>query len=184
MQEINVLHVCLIFTTIKENTNEDFKFSLKWLLLRNYCMWNLFLACAAYSNFTRTRVHVADLFFHFVLGFCWEGWTSLVRIPTNNHKKEVENGNNVKSIVEIRTRVNSAAKVSYQQVYSSDLYTSINRRIQTEWPPVSACFSLSQPQNTQKKIQRMVIKLGFLMLRTIVTTFCFWQGPNLRPSAC
>ena len=90
----------------------------------------------------------------------------------------------VKSIVEIRTRVNSAAKVSYQQVYSSDLYTSINRRIQTEWPPVSACFSLSQPQNTQKKIQRMVIKLGFLMLRTIVTTFCFWQGPNLRPSAC
>ena len=90
----------------------------------------------------------------------------------------------VKSIVEIRTRVNSAAKVSYQQVYSSDLYTSINRRIQTEWPPVSACSSLSQPQNTQKKIQRMVIKLGFLMLRTIVTTFCFWQGPNLRPSAC
>ena len=45
-------------------------------------------------------------------------------------------------------------------------------------------ISLSQPQNTQKKIQRMVIKLGFLMLRTIVTTFCFWQGPNLRPSAC
>ena len=90
----------------------------------------------------------------------------------------------VTSIVEMRTRVNSAAKVSYQQVYSSDLYTSINRRIQTEWPPVSACFSLSQPQNTLKKIQRMVIKLGFLMLRTIVTTFCFWQGPNLRPSAC
>ena len=75
-----------------------------------------------------------------------------MRIPTNNHKKEVENGNNVKSIVEIRTRVNSAAKVSYQQVYSSDLYTSINRRIQTEWPTVSVCFSLSQPQNTQKKI--------------------------------
>ena len=25
----DVLHVCLIFTTIKENTNEDFKFCLK-----------------------------------------------------------------------------------------------------------------------------------------------------------
>ena len=38
----------------------------------------------------------------------------------------------VTSMVEIRTRVNNAAKVSYQQVYSSGLYTSINRTIQTE----------------------------------------------------
>ena len=57
----------------------------------------------------------------------------------------------VVSMVEIRTRVNNAAKVSYQQVYSSGLYTSINRTIQTEQTPVSACFSLSQPQNTQKE---------------------------------
>ena len=57
----------------------------------------------------------------------------------------------VTSMVEIRTRVNSAANVSQQQVNSSGLYMSINRTIQTEQTPVSACFSLSQPQNTQKK---------------------------------
>ena len=140
-------------------------------------MWNLFLACA-YSNFTRTRCGPI-LFISFLVSVgstehhSCESRQIFTRIRL---KMEII----VTSIAEIRTRVNSAAKVSYQQVYySSDLYTSINRRIQTEWPPVSACFSLSQPQNTQKKIQRMVIKLGFLMSRTIVTTFCFWQGPNL-----
>ena len=144
-------------------------------------MWNLFLACA-YSNFTRTRCGPI-LFISF-----------LVSVGSNEHhscesrqiitRRRLKMEIIVKSIVEIRTRVNSAAKVSYQQVYSSGLYTSIMRTIQTEQTPVSTCFSLSQPQNNQKKIQRMVIKLGFLMLQTIVTIFCFWQGPNLRPSVC
>ena len=54
------------------------------LLLINYCMWNFYLMCS-----TRTRVLVADQFSHFVLGFCWKYWTSLVRISTNNRKTEV-----------------------------------------------------------------------------------------------
>ena len=81
-------------------------------------MWNLFLACA--SNFTSTRG--GPIFF---ISF-------LVSVGSNEHyscesrqiitrmrlKMEII----VTSIAEMRTRINSAAKVSYQQVYSSGLY--------------------------------------------------------------
>ena len=106
-----------------------FKFSLKCLLLINYCMWNLFIYLFIYLLLIAIlRAHVYMLQSYFFISFKVSvGWSDhpLCKfrkiIARRRLEKEIKVPD-VTSLTEIRTRINGVAKVSYQQVYSWSLH--------------------------------------------------------------